>query len=130
MTVFVDTTALFALLDEDDPHHLDASDALRRLADTELVTHTFVVVEAAALVGNRLPWGATQQLLYGLLPVVDVKPVESTLYEAAVGSYGQSTSAGVSLVDRTSFALMKAMGISRAFTYDRDFERAGFELVA
>ena len=130
MTVFVDTTALFALLDEDDQHHGDAADALRRFVGTELVTHTLVVVETAALVGKCLPWAATKQLLYGMLPVIDVKSVESGLYESAFESYGHSTSADVSLVDRTSFAMMKAMGISRAFTYDRVFAREGFELVA
>lgn len=129
MSVFVDTSALFALLDEDDVHHLDASDAFRRLVDTELVTHAFVVVEAASLVGRRLPWAATKQLVYGLLPVIDVKFIESASYEAALGAYGHSTSADISLVDRTSFALMKALGISRAFTYDRDFAREGFELL-
>jgi predicted nucleic acid-binding protein len=130
MTVFVDTTALFALLDEDDRHHAEAAETLRGLEGTQLVTHTFVVAEAAALVGRHLPWAATNQLLYGILAVIDVKSIESGLYEAALGAYGQSTSPDISLVDRTSFVLMKALGISRAFTYDRDFAREGFELVA
>jgi predicted nucleic acid-binding protein len=130
MTVFVDATALFALLDEDDAHHAEAAATFTSLAGTELMTHTFVVAEAAALVANHLPWAATQQLLYGLLPVIDVKPIESVLYDAALGNYGQSTSPAVSLVDRTSFALMRSQGIRRAFAYDEDFSREGFELVA
>jgi hypothetical protein len=69
MSVFVDTSALYALLDEADAHHVEASDALRRLVGTELVTHAFVVVEACALVGRRLPWPATERLVDGLLPV-------------------------------------------------------------
>jgi predicted nucleic acid-binding protein len=129
LTSFVDTTALFALLDEDDLHHAQAADAFAGLVGTELVTHALVVAEAAALVAQRLPWAATQQLLYGLLPVIDVMTIESVLYEAAFSTYGQSTSPAISLVDRTSFALMRAQGIRRAFAYDEDFRREGFELV-
>lgn len=130
MSVFVDTSALFALLDEADSQHTHASDALRRLVGTELVTHPFIVTESAALVGKRLPWSATEQLFDGLLQVVDVKPVSEELYEAAVAAYRDSSSARISLVDRMSFAMMRSLGISRAFTYDSDYSREGFELVA
>lgn len=129
MSVFVDTSALYALLDEDDAHHAEASDALRRLTGTELVSHAFVVVEASALVGHRLPWAASERLLDGLLPVIEVQPVDADLYDAATASYRDAGSARISLVDRTSFALMRRRGIERAFAYDEDFAREGFELV-
>jgi predicted nucleic acid-binding protein len=130
MSVFVDTSAIYALLDEDDAHHLQASDALRRLVGTELVTHTFIVVEASALVGRRLPWPATVQLLDGIVPVIGVESVTSQLFAAALATYRGATSSRVSLVDLTSFALMRSLGISRAFAYDDDFAREGFELVS
>jgi predicted nucleic acid-binding protein len=130
VSVFVDTSALYALLDEADAHHAEASDLLRRLAGTELVTHAFVVVKASALVGHRLPWVASQRLIDGILPVIDVEAVDADLYETAVASYRRSESARVSLVDHASFALMRSLGIRRAFAYDDDFAREGFELIA
>lgn len=130
MSVFVDTSALYALLDEGDAHHGDASDALRRLVGAELVTHAFVVVEACALVGRRLPWAASERLIDGLLPVIDVRPVDADLYGGAMATYRRSASVRVSLVDQASFALMRSLGIGRAFAYDDDFAREGFELVA
>jgi len=130
MSIFVDTSAIYALLDESDAHHAEASDVLRRLAGSELVTHAFVVVESSALVGRRLPWAATERLLDGILPVIDVAPIDHDLYSLAVAASRESTSARISLVDRTSFAFMRSMGISRAFAYDDDFGREGFELVA
>lgn len=35
----------------------------------------------------------------------------------------------ISLVDRTSFLVMRRHGIPRAFTFDADFAAAGFELI-
>lgn len=130
MSVFVDTSALYALLDEDDAHHADASDALRRLVGTELVTHAFVVIETAALVGRRLPWPAAERLVDGILSVVEVQAVDPDLYAGSMAAYRASRSASVSLVDHASFAFMRALGIRRAFAYDDDFGREGFELVA
>jgi len=130
MSVFVDTSALYALLDEADAHHRDASDALRRLVGVELVTHAFVVVETCALVGRRLPWPASERLIDGILPVIDVEAVGGDIYQAAMAAYRQSTSARVSLVDHASFALMRSLGIRRAFAFDEDFAREGFDLVA
>jgi predicted nucleic acid-binding protein len=130
VSVFVDTSALYALLDEGDAHHAEASDTLRRLVGAELITHAFVVVETSALVGRRLPWGATERLIDGLLPVIDVRPVDADLFGAAMATYRASAAEGVSLVDHSSFALMRSLGIGRAFAYDDDFTREGFELAA
>jgi predicted nucleic acid-binding protein len=129
MSVFVDTSAVYALLDEADAHHEEASDVLRRLVGAELVTHAFVVVEASALIGRRLPWAASERLIDGILPIIEVQPVDADLYASALDSYRQSASARISFVDRTSFALMRSLGISRAFAFDDDFAREGFELV-
>ena len=47
MTVFVDTSALYALLSADDPMHRVAAGTFSTLATTELVTHNYVIVEPA-----------------------------------------------------------------------------------
>ena len=130
MSIFVDTSALYALLDEADAHHAEASDVLRRIAGTELVTHPFVVVESAALVGRRLPWAASERLIDGLLPVVDVEPLNTDLYAAILAVYRRSGSARVSLVDYTSFAMMRRLGIRQAFAFDDDFASEGFETIS
>jgi predicted nucleic acid-binding protein len=130
LSVFVDTSAFYALLDEADARHVEASDVLRRIAGTELVTHAFVVVETCALVGRRLPWAASERLIDGLLPVIDVRSIDDDLHRAAMDAYRRSASARISLVDHASFALMRSLGIGRAFAFDDDFVREGFELVA
>jgi hypothetical protein len=69
---------------------------------------------------------------------VAITPVDAQVERGSLGPpstwcsppYRRSASAGVSLVDHASFVLMRALGIGRAFAYDDDFEREGFELVA
>jgi predicted nucleic acid-binding protein len=130
VTVFVDTSALYALLDEDDANHAAAADRLRGLRSDDLITHTFVVVETLALLGRRLPWAATGRFVDVLLPLIDVQPVTAALYEAALAEYAAASSARVSFVDETSFMFMRMWGVRRAFAYDRDFAARGFELVS
>lgn len=126
MTVFVDTSAIFAILDEDDSNHPDAQRRLRALRGEDLVTHTYVVVESLALIGRRLPWRATRTLIDAILPILDVEPVSASLHGTALAAYRESPSAHPSFVDHTSFAFMRMADIGYAFAYDRDFVERGF----
>jgi predicted nucleic acid-binding protein len=128
MKAFVDTSALFALLDESDVNHVPAARLFASLRGAELVTHTYVIVETIALVSRRLGRAAVEQLLDGLLPVVGVVVVDAPLHAAAVAAYREASSSHISLVDRTSFAFMRANRIGVAFAFDIDFSTAGFEL--
>jgi predicted nucleic acid-binding protein len=130
VTVFVDTSALYALVDEDDGNHTIAGDALHALRGRTLVTHTYVVVETLALVARRLPWAATERVMDVFLPLLEVYPVDDTLHRAAGVEYRASGSPAVSFVDRTSFAFMRHRGIEDAFAYDDDFERNGFTIAS
>lgn len=68
---FVDTSALYALLDEDDQEHACAASWMRSAGAEPsrlLTTHTFVAVEAAALIHRRLGVEAVRSLLDGCSP--------------------------------------------------------------
>ena len=57
--IFVDTSALLALLDRDDEFHARAATVIRSLgADDALLTHEYVIVETTALAQRRLGLGA------------------------------------------------------------------------
>lgn len=132
MTTFVDTSALYALLDEDDDEHARAADWMRSAGaepSRVLTTHTFVVVEAAALVHRRLGTGAVRSLLDGLLPAITLSHVDDTLYRAGVIAYRAGLQRGSSLVDHVSFEYMRERGIVECFGFDEDFDAAGFTLV-
>lgn len=128
--VFVDTSALYALLDRDDAHHAQAGAAWSRLMDTEtpLFTHSYVLVETFALVQRRLGLEAVRALQHDLMPILDVVWVEEDLHRAAVEALLASRNRAVSLVDRASFALMRRRGLRAAFAFDEDFSKEGFAL--
>lgn len=131
MTEFVDTSAFFALLDADDHNRDRARAHLRELLDGEvdLLTHEYVVVEATALIQRRLGLEALRRFVDDLLPLVEVAWVDETTHVEAREALLAAERRTVSLVDWTSFLVMRRHGVRRAFTFDPDFGREGFEVV-
>lgn len=130
MTTFVDTSALYALIDEGDPAHAAAVTWLDDIADAapeRLRTHNYVVIETIALTHARLGAAAVRLLIDDVLPACEVRFVDDDLHDRAVIAYLAGLGRRVSFVDRMSFELMRAERIDRAFAFDPDFKREGFE---
>jgi predicted nucleic acid-binding protein len=128
MKVFVDSSALLAILDADDPHHDRALELFGwSLRATETITHNYIHVEAEQLVRRRLGSAAAKRLLDELLPATRTIWVdEATHAEAVRGLAGKGRSA--SLVDEASFVVMRNEGTDLALAFDSDFEQAGYRL--
>jgi uncharacterized protein len=126
LPVFVDTSALYALLDRSDDQHVAAAQAFNALREPGAVTHNYVVVESIALVQARLGLEAVRRLLDDLLPVIAVRWIGGDLHRAAAAALLASGSAAVSFVDRVSFAFMREHAITQAFAFDRHYAREGF----
>jgi uncharacterized protein len=128
MSVFVDTSALYALLDRADENHLAALEAFDQLLGVEdLVTHNYVHVEAEQLVRRRLGAGAARNLLEVLLPSVRTVWVDAQTHAEALR--GLSTAGrSASLVDQVSFVVMRNLDINVALAFDAAFDREGYGL--
>ncbi|HDL86410.1 MAG TPA: PIN domain-containing protein [Candidatus Acetothermia bacterium] len=126
--VFVDTSALYAVLDRDDEHHMVANVIWKRLlrSDRPLLTHSYVLVETYALVQRRLGLEAVRALHHDVVPILDVVWVNEDIHRPAVEALLAAGSRSVSLVDQVSFSVMRREGIRQAFVFDEDFERQGF----
>ena len=128
MTVFVDTSALYASLDTLDSNHAIAADAFDRLLGVEdLVTHNYVHVEAEQLIRRRLGAAAARNLLEVILPGIRTVWIDEATHAEAVRAVVGAGRAS-SLVDQVSFIVMRALNINLALAFDADFDREGYRL--
>jgi predicted nucleic acid-binding protein len=130
-TVFVDTSALLALLNPDDEHHGQAVRAFEDLRSdrAELFTTSFVLVETYALLGRRLGLAAVKRFREDFAPLVDVLWVGESLHEAGLDLLLARHRRQLSLADGISFVAMRQQGADQAFAIDPHFEQEGFRLV-
>jgi predicted nucleic acid-binding protein len=129
--VFVDTSALYAVLDADDDNHASAATEWGRLLDDGMTlrTHSYVVVETAALVQYRLGMEAAGALHRDVLPALSVRFVDRALHGSATTALLAANRRRVSLVDWTSFEVMRSEHLTEAFAFDPDFTDQGFRVV-
>jgi predicted nucleic acid-binding protein len=130
MTVLVDTSAIYALLDEDDRRHAAAVDYFRaQIGATDHAVHNYVLVESIALVQHRLGVEAVRRLVDAIQPVFEVIWVDPDVHERAADRLLRDDKRRLSLVDQVSFEVMRRHGIDRAFAFDDDFGGNGFGTV-
>ena len=130
MSVFVDSSGLFALLDADSQEHgvAVAEWNLFRRERTTLRTHSYVVIETAAIVQRRIGMDAAVTLHRDLISVLSVRFVDPELHNEATTSLLAAARRKVSLVDWTSFAVMRNEDMTEAFAFDGHFAEQGFTL--
>ncbi|MBX7161764.1 MAG: PIN domain-containing protein [Acidimicrobiia bacterium] len=129
--IFADTSGFYALADMNDHNHASAGSVMAALTDDEIVTHSYVLSESVSLLHARFGRDAVKGFRENVLPRVDrVVWIGASIHDVALDALVGSTSKrGPSFVDLVSFEVMRREGIRRAFAFDRDFVRAGFELV-
>ena len=125
-SIFIDTSAFYALADRTDRLH---SSAVRFVEANErlLVTSNFVVHETVTLIRMRPGHAAAaafgRRLLHeDLAPVIQI-PTRDELKAWLL--FQRHSDKRFSFVDCTSFALMKRLGIPAAFAFDEDFRQFG-----
>ena len=128
MTVFVDTSALYATLDADDLNHDRAAVQWRRLVEgqTPLVTTNYAMVETTALLQHRIGIDAIRLFQEDVRPILGVEWVTESEHAAGMASVLAVGNRRLSLVDCVSFAVMRGRGIRDAFAFDRHFSEQGF----
>lgn len=128
MILFVDTSALIAVLDADDEFHTPAKTywAEANCVDTVWTASNYVVLETFAVIQRRLGMQAVTVFLNDVLPVINIEWLDVAIHDAGVTALTTAQRRDLSLVDCTSFALMRHLGIRQVFTFDRHFAEQGF----
>lgn len=127
--VFVDTSALYALLDRDDANHGEARVIWARLSNSMLLTHNYVLVETTALVQRRIGLEVVRTLHDVFVPLLSVVWVDLTTHSLALEAVTASGERAVSLVDRVSFHVVRTMQCTAVFAFDEDFTRQGIDVL-
>jgi predicted nucleic acid-binding protein len=131
LIIFIDTSAFFGLLDQDDANHENAREAwIGLLADENiLITTNYVLVESFALIQHRLGIAAVRAFQGDILPVVRVEWVTDAIHGAGVSALLAASRRNLSLVDCISFETMRKTGIKTAFAFDPHFSQQGFNCI-
>ncbi len=130
--VFLDTSAIYALLVPEDEEHERSRAILKSLDEThvEFVSSSFVLQESAALLQSRIGVSAVRLFQEKVFPVLEIEWVTKDLYERAMTALFAAAKRQVSLTDWTSFEVMRKRRIQTAFAFDGHFEEQGFELLS
>lgn len=129
--LFVDTSAFVALTDKRDKNHGRARRLLRSLARSRrsLVTSTYVADEVITLVRMRIGHAVALEVGDAILSSkwCRMLDVDESLRQSAWSLFARYDDQEFSFTDCASFAIMNALGLEQAFTFDRrDFAAAGF----
>ena len=129
--MFVDTSFLVALLDEDDPMYADALRLWKRveLERLSVLTSNYVVLEACAVLQRRLGVPAMRALVRQILEPVAVEWVTRDDHERAVDALLVADRRSLSLVDCVSFEVIRRLGIRECLAFDRHFAEQGLSPV-
>lgn len=129
--VFVDTSALFALVDAADLEHAKVKSAWTGSLqqNTFLVTSNYVLVETSALVQRRHGMNTAVEFFNSHVPLLSVVWIDELTHDHALSAWIDANRNKLSLVDCISFQVMRDQQISRAFTLDRHFREQGFDTI-
>lgn len=120
MRVFVDSSAWFALADVADAHHGRAR--VRLSEPNERITSDHVLIETWRLIRHQFSDSVAEQFWGGLRDgIATIVQTTDADLEAAWAIAERFPDQSFSLVDRTSFALMERLGVTRVIAFDADF---------
>ena len=129
--IFVDTSAVCALMDKNDKFHRAAADNFSQFAadTTVLACSSYVVLETVALLQSRIGMGPVKKWQSEFQPILEIVWVDADLHEKALTALIAAQDRSISLTDWTSFEIMRERGIEEAFSFDRHFSQRGFNLL-
>ena len=128
--IFVDTGFVIAVINQRDQYHQQASELANRFEGYPLLVTDGVLLE----IGNALVRNYKKEAIEIIEQFFDSDEVEVVrltpqLFDQAFSLYKMYEDKEWGLVDCISFAVMRAVGVSQALTFDRHFVQAGFQVL-
>lgn len=131
MTIFIDTSAFYAILDRDDANHASAGDTwLHLLRDKyALLTTNYVLLETCALLQSRLGIPALRAFHQDIVPLLQIDWVSEERHYSGVEAALVASRKRLSVVDCIAFQTMRESGVQTAFCFDRYYAEQGFAIL-
>lgn len=129
MMVFVDTSALYALMDANDRNHERARIAWADWLEqpVQFATSNYVLLESVALIQHRLGMQALRAFLEDLTPVLRLHWVDAELHALALKLVMAVGQRDFSLVDATNVELMHRLKTRVIFAFDQHYSQQGLD---
>ncbi len=129
--IFIDTSALYALVATEDKYHRRAVLLWQSLADGDdsPITTNYILTECFAIVQNRLGLEFVRYLHEEVVPALEVLWLDKEHHDSALEQVLSANRRNLSLVDCSSFDTMRRLGIETAFTFDPHFREQGFSVI-
>lgn len=131
MSVFADTSGLYALLVRTEAGHDETVQAFKALAEEgrPVLTTSYVIVETVALLQHRIGLAPVRDLEDRITPLLTIEWVSRELHSKGMERLFREDRRQLSLVDCVSFEHMRSAGLREALALDPHFEEAGFSLL-
>ena len=131
MNIFIDTSALLAILNETDQYHQQAKQAWIEILSTEsmIFTSNYIIVETTALLQHRFGIEALRLYENNVQPVIKIIWIDEHVHQLGMGILLAANRRNLSLVDCTSFEIMRQARLVNAFTFDPHFSEQGFTVL-
>ncbi len=128
MTIFLDTSGLIAVMDRDEANHAAAAQVWRDILTSSetLITTNYVLLETMALAQNRLGIASLKLLHEDIVPALRIEWIDRTVHNAAMAALLSASRRKLSLVDCVSLEVMRLLGVTTVFAFDKHFNEQGF----
>ena len=131
MVIFVDTSALLALVNIHDEFHNQAKAQWKALLENKetLRSNNYVILESISLIQRRFGMDWIHMLQAEILQLIEIAWVDENQHEEALTAFLKANRRQLSLVDCSCFESMRRLEIEKVFTFDEYFREQGFEVI-
>lgn len=130
--IFVDASALISVWDHDNINHKQALNKSIELKKTKQQLSSSNIIIGEVLTVLSMQVNKKKALEFGKeieKSNLIINFINQDLHQKAWEIFQKIKGKNVSFFDCASFAVMEDLGIKKAFSFDKDFKKYGFELV-
>ncbi|MBM3705664.1 MAG: type II toxin-antitoxin system VapC family toxin [Actinobacteria bacterium] len=131
MSIFIDTSAIFALVDSDDEFNERAGKIFKNIleSDEKLITSNYIILETVFLLQKSFGLLAVNDFKKKILPLISIIWINEKIHNNCLNNMIFAQKRKISLTDYCSFYIIDDYNIDKVFTFDSHFKEKGYNLL-